>query len=224
MPEGLPPAERRRVGHVVKLALAVGMQATRGAGIDPAPLSSVFSSSGGDGQNCHELCETLVSDAPQLSPTRFHNSVHNAAAGYWSIATGAQSSSNAVCAFDASFAAGLLEALAQVAIEHVPVLLVAYDAPYPQPLAAKRPIPHAFGVAFVLTPEPTSSALARIAASLTDAPADCMEVPELEQLRLSVPAARSLPLLRQLAREEPACVSIDYVGHRRVAVEVDSCG
>ena len=33
------------------------------------------------------------------------------------------------------------------------MLLVAYDTEYPQPLHAKRPIPDAFGVALVLTPE-----------------------------------------------------------------------
>ena len=52
----LPPAERRRTGRVVKLALAVALEAARnGADVDPAALASVFSSSGGDGHNCHEI-------------------------------------------------------------------------------------------------------------------------------------------------------------------------
>ena len=102
---------------MVKLALAAGLEATRQAGADPAQLPAIFTSSGGDGQNCHEICQALASAERQLSPTRFHNSVHNAAAGYWSIATGATPASNALCAYDASFAAGLLEALTQVAIE-----------------------------------------------------------------------------------------------------------
>ena len=138
-PEGLPPAERRRTGTVVKLALAVGLEATRQAGADPAQLPAVFTSSGGDGQNCHEICQVLASAERQLSPTRFHNSVHNAAAGYWSIATGATPASNALCAYDASFAAGLLEALTQVAIERTAVLLIAYDASYPEPLRTRTP-------------------------------------------------------------------------------------
>ena len=86
-----------------------------------------------------------------ISPTRFHNSVHNAAAGYWSIAYGCTEASTSLCAGDASFGAGLLEALAQLAAVAPAVLLLAYDADYPPPLHAKRPIADAFGVALLLT-------------------------------------------------------------------------
>src|SRR6185437_4923435 len=101
---------------------------------------------------CNEICMTLASGERQLSPTRFHNSVHNAASGYWSIAAAATSASSVLCAYDASFGAGLLEALTQVVVDRTSVLLVAYDAGYPEPLRAARPIPDAFGVAMVLGP------------------------------------------------------------------------
>jgi len=254
IPDGLPPAERRRLGRVVKLALGVALQATSRAGADPAALPSVFASSGGDGQNCHEICEGLSLDERLISPTRFHNSVHNAAAGYWSIATGSQAASNAVCAFDASFAAGLLEAVTQVVVEQTAVLLVAYDAQYPPPLFVKRPIPEAFGVALVLVPVAESVAAAgsaraghsapdlaapvasigpaprsgrgahgRLTLSFSDLPAERMQDPALESLRASIPAARSLPLLYQLAVRKPAVVNIEYLDGRCIAVEVDPC-
>jgi hypothetical protein len=234
-PDGLPPAERRRLGRVVKLALGVGLQATSKAGAEPATLPSVFASSGGDGHNCHEICQALSLDERLISPTRFHNSVHNAAAGYWSIATGSTAASNAICAFDASFAAGLLEAVTQVVVDQTRVLLVAYDAPYPQPLFVKRPIPEAFGVAFVLAPVlsvppaagsapgPGGGLLGRLTLSFSDSPADRMGDAALESLRASIPAARSLPLLYQLAVRKPAVVNIDYLDGRCVAVEVDPC-
>jgi len=158
IPDGLPPAERRRIGSVVKLALGVGLQAISKAGVEPDALPAVFASSGGDGQNCHEICLALANDEKLISPTRFHNSVHNAAAGYWSIATRSKAASNVLCAFDWSFAAGLLEAVTQVVVDQTRVLLIAYDAPYPQPLFAKRPIPEAFGCAFVLAPVVTDGA------------------------------------------------------------------
>jgi Beta-ketoacyl synthase, N-terminal domain len=222
-PDGLPPAERRRLGRVVKLALGVGLQATSRAGIDPATLPAVFASSGSDGQNCHEICQALALDERMISPTRFHNSVHNAAAGYWSIATGSKAASNAVCAFDASFAAGLLEAMTQVAVDQTRVLLVAYDAPYPPPLFVKRPIPEAFGVAFVLAPLPGDAALGRLTLSFSDSPADRMRDAALEALRASIPAARSLPLLYQLAVREPAVVNIEYLDGRSLAVGIHPC-
>ena len=222
-PELLPPAERRRVGRVVKLALAAGLQATVSARVDAAELPAVFSSSGGDGQNCHEICLSLTQINPQISPTRFHNSVHNAAAGYWSIATGAREPSNALCAHDASFAAGLLEAMAQVVVERTAVLLVAYDAPYPPPLSLRRPIPDAFGVAFVLTPQGGAGSLAELAISLEDETADRMADTALETLRASIPAARCLPLLERLARRQNGRVRLDYMDRRCVAIEVSAC-
>lgn len=221
-PEGLPPAERRRTGVSVKLALAAGIEATRSAGVDPAQLPAVFSSSGGDGQNCHEICQVLAGTERQLSPTRFHNSVHNAAAGYWGIATGATAACNALCAHDASFTAGLLEALTQVVTEERAVLLVAYDASYPEPLRAARPIPDAFAVALVLGPRPTPAAHARIEAHFTDAAPDILASP-LESLRQGIPAARSLPLLVALARAADASAVLEYLGSTHMAVRVSAC-
>jgi hypothetical protein len=222
-PAALPPAERRRTGAIVKLALAVGFEATSRSGMSPAVLPTVFASSGGDGHNCHEICLTLASEDRQLSPTRFHNSVHNAAAGYWSIAAGATPSSNVVCAYDASFAAGLLEALTQVVVDQTAVLLLACDVSYPEPLHTKRPIPDAFGVALVLTPGRGGSSLARLTATLTEAAAERIPDPPLEAVRSSIPAARSLPLLLRLARRESGRVVIDYLDTQRLAVEVSAC-
>ena len=223
MPTMLPPAERRRVGRVVKLALAIALEATSQAGENPAELASVFSSSGGDGHNCHELCQALSLAGREISPTRFANSVHNAAAGYWSIGTGAVAESNVLCAFDASFTAGLLEALTQVAVDDVSVLLVAYDSEYPQPLHAKRPIPDAFGVALVLTPQKRPWSLARMDAALSDLEFDRFPDPELEALRCAFPAARALPLLRLLAARNPGTAILEYLDVSRLQVQIEPC-
>jgi hypothetical protein len=224
-PEGLPAAERRRTGATVKLALGAAQQAVAAAGIDPGGLPAVFSSSGGDGLICHEICETLASADRQVSPTRFHNSVHNAAAGYWSLATGATAASTALCAYDGSFAAGLLEALALLAVDRVPVLLCAYETSYPPPLRAKRPLSDPFAVALVLAPAPTAATRARLTArpgSSAEAAAAFPE-PRLEALRTTMPAARCLPLLRLLARREAGEVVLDSTDGQRLAVEVGEC-
>jgi hypothetical protein len=223
MPTILAAAERRRTGRVVKLALTIALEATSRAGEDPAALASVFSSSGGDGHICHELCQSLSLEGREISPTRFANSVHNAAAGYWSIATGAMAESNVLCAFDASFNAGLLEALTRVAVDEVPVLLVAYDSEYPQPLHAKRPIPDAFGVAMVLTPQRRNASSARVDATLTDSSFERMADPALEQLRCAFPAARSLPLLRLLASGRRGSAILEYLDVARLEVQTEPC-
>jgi hypothetical protein len=219
-PAVLPPAERRRAGRVIKLALAVGAEAGSHAGAELRLAPTVFTSSGGDGDNCHEICATLASPERLISPTRFHNSVHNAAAGYWSIAYGCTEASTSLCAGDASFGAGLLEALSQLACGARAVLLLAYDADYPPPLYAKRPIPDAFGVALLLVPERRAADLPRLQLTLSEAPAASMDHAALESLRASIPAARSLPLLEQLAQRRSGTVVLDYLETARLAVEV----
>jgi len=222
-PSMLPAAERRRTGRVVKVALGVAFEATAAAAADPTALSSVFSSSGADGHICHEICQALSLPAREVSPTRFSNSVHNAPAGYWSIATGAMAESNVLCAFDASFAAGLLDAMSQVSVEGRAVLCVAYDTEYPPPLHAKRPVPDAFGIAMVLAPAATPHSLARLEVTLTDEAFDTMREPQLEALRTSIPAARGLPLLETLALQKKGRNIIEYLDTARAAVRVEPC-
>lgn len=211
LPPILPSAERRRTGVAVRVALAAGHQATSNSTFDARELASVFASSGGDGDNCHAICETLASDDRLISPTRFHNSVHNAPSGYWGIAMGARAASTSLCALDGSFAAGLLDALAQMVATGRPVVLVAYDAPYPRPLFDVRPIQAAFGLALVLAPGPTPRALGRIDATLGDDDATTLADPALEALRTSIPTARALPLLQALACHATRRIAIDYL-------------
>jgi hypothetical protein len=219
----LPGAERRRTGTLVRLALTAGLEAISAGAAAATTLPAVFSSSGGDGLNCHEICEALAAAERQISPTRFHNSVHNAAAGYWGIATGATAAANALCAHDASFGAGLIEALTETHVEATPVLLIAYDAAYPEPMRSVRPIADAFAAAMLLEPQGRPGALARLTLELSGAPAARMDDARLEALRAGVPAARCLPLLRQLALGVPGTIVIDYLEDQRLSIEVGTC-
>jgi len=226
-PMSLPSAERRRAGAVVKVSLAVGQEAVEASGLAARDLPSVFSSSSGDAVNCHEICSALASGDRLISPTRFHNSVHNASSGYWSISSGAMASSSVLCARDAGFAAGLLEALTQCAVEGTPVLLVVYDTEYPQPLHAKRQIPDTMGIAMILAPRRSERSLARIGldgtAFLTPAAADTMADPALEALRQAIPVARALPLLGAIAKREARSIALAYLDPLQFTVEVAPC-
>ena len=219
VPDALPPAERRRVGLALKLSMAAGFEAVRQAGVDPRALAAVFASTGGDGDNCHLILETLATADRAVSPTRFHNSVHNMPAGYWSIATGCRAPSTSLCAYDATFVASLLEAATQVATRQAPCLLVAFDTAYPEPLNRQRPIPHAFGVAMVLSPARSATRLASLRLQLVQAAPTRLAEPVLEQLRGSIPAARCLPLLRHLALGIAGSVVLDYLDDLQLSVE-----
>jgi len=223
VPARLPAAERRRAGAAVKLALAVADEAVSQAQVDPSTLATVFTSSSGEGVNCHALCETLATATPVVSPTRFTNSVHNAAAGCWHIAVGSRATSTSLCAFDGSFGAGLIEAATSVALGGVPVLLVASDSPYPEPLNGKRPLPDHFGLALLLVPTPTERSVAGLTVELVEPhlPASICAEPGLESLRRAIPAAAALPLLVALAQQRPQPqVVLDYLDRMRLRVDV----
>ncbi len=218
-PEILPPAERRRCGRNVRLAIAAGLQAVRQTGRPAHEFATVFTSSNGDGDNLHAICEALASEDRLISPTRFHNSVHNAPAGYWGIATHSMKTADSLCACDGSFGAGLLEALLRLAAEpSVPVLVIAYDVPYPEPIHAVRPVPDSFAVALALAPgrDDTGTALA---VDLVEEEPSGLGDARLEALRRDNPAARSLPLLALLASGGTGRVVIEYLPGLSLAVE-----
>lgn len=219
----LPANERRRAGSPVRLALAVGQQAVAATGRDPTTLATVFASSGGDGDNCHALCETLATNDRQISPTRFHNSVHNAPSGYWGIAMGATASSTSVCAYDASFSAGLLEAAVQVEGSGDPCLLVAYDVPYPFPMSRCRDLGGALAIALVVVPGPSDRGRHQLTLGFGAGACTEMEHPDLERLRRHIPAARGLPLLQALTHPGPSRVVLEYLDSLRLIVEVCQC-
>jgi Beta-ketoacyl synthase, N-terminal domain len=222
-PARLPPAERRRAGAAVKLALAIADEAISQTLLDPATLATVFTSSSGEGVNCHALCETLATPAPMVSPTRFTNSVHNAAAGCWHIAVASRASSTSLCAFDGSFSAGLIEAATSVQLTGLPVLLVASDSPYPEPLHSIRPLPDHFGAALLLAPEPNAQTLAELTITLDSSAPDASRCddPALEALRRAIPAACALPLLAALARPRAMQrIVLDYLPHLWLRIDL----
>jgi hypothetical protein len=223
--ELLPAAERRRTGVPVKLALAAGEEALARARRDAPATATVFASSSGDCDNLHHLLEALATPEKQVSPTRFHNSVHNVTAGYWSIAMRSRAPSTSLCGHDGSMAAGLLEAACQVASGGEPVALIAYDHPYPEPLNSVRPVSSSFGVALVLAPQRSDRAMAELDIAFLPERAVATPLADagLERLRRGVPAARSLPLLAALARGSSETVILEYVDGAHLRVTLAPC-
>lgn len=225
-PAMLPPTERRRASLAVRLALAAAAEAA--AGEDAAALETVFASSNGDGAVVGAILEALTDPAGAISPTQFHNSVHNAAAGYWGIGSGSTSPSVSVGGHDDTVAAGLLQAVAAVSARRRRVLFCAYDAPLPPPLAAVRRTTVPFAAAMVLLPGPDASA--RAALDLRFGPGEAPPADSapgrdaLDALASENPAARALPLLRALAARRPAALRLPMLGDSCLEIEVSPWG
>jgi Beta-ketoacyl synthase, N-terminal domain len=219
-PSLLPATERRRAPESVLLAIEVAQQACVMAGREPATLPHVFASSFGDLGISDYLCATLVNAPTEVSPTKFHNSVHNAPAGYWTIATGCRENSIALAGAAATFGAALLEAALLACSEARPVLLVVYDIAACGPLNDVIACNAAFAVALVLVPSSPRS-IARLHLDLAPGAAALAPDPGLLQPVYSTnPAARSLPLLRALARRKSQRLYVDAAPELQIAVEV----
>jgi hypothetical protein len=105
----IPSALRRRCSTLSRVTLAVAHAAARRCA-DRSSLSTVFSSAHGESEVTAHLLSELA-NSQQLSPMGFSLSVHNAASGIFSIATGNSAPSTAIAAGHHSFLMGLCEAL-----------------------------------------------------------------------------------------------------------------
>lgn len=202
-PPLLAPNERRRAPDSVLVALAVAHAAVAQSGQHAATLASVFTSAHADLAIVDALCSTLATHPLMLSPTRFHNSVHNAASGYWAIATGCRAPSSAVSGYENSFAAGWLEAASQVAADGVPVLLVGFDTEAQGALASVNRSRGLLGVALVLSPHAGERSLWRVDWALAaGTPSPLLSA--AAQALADNAMADALPLFEALAQAAPA--------------------
>ncbi|HET8942891.1 MAG TPA: beta-ketoacyl synthase chain length factor [Rudaea sp.] len=205
-PAILPANERRRAPEAVLLALEVAQQACTAADRNPRELPNVFASAYGDLIINDYMCDMLARAPLEISPTRFHNSVHNAAAGYWAIASGCMQSSSAISAGWETFGAGLLEAALLALDLQTPVLSVACDVAACGALVDVIPSRSAFAVAMVLAP-PSARAIAQL--RVRTQVVSLASTPAMSQSGANGnPIALSLPLLQGLAQGEPRSVDI----------------
>jgi hypothetical protein len=223
-PELLPANERRRATELVRMAFRVCEELMATSAIPMADCASVFASSGGDYPIIDQICRSLCESERLVSPTQFHNSVHNSAAGYWSIATGSRQPSTSLSAYDDSFAVGLLEAMCLCQQEQLPTLLAVYDIQPPYPLGGKRLIPVEFGVALLLTPTASEQSIAHLQLQPTDTTVPGTPAqPALEALRCANPAARSLPLLELVAQGKSGSLVFACTNQSSLQLAVHAC-
>lgn len=221
----LPPNERRRSSDCVRWAVQVAQEAISQSGLDPRDVATVFASSGGEMGVLDRLCRTLATPERVVSPTLFHQSVHNTAAGYWGIATTCQQSSTALSCYDDSFAAGLLDAITLVCVEEKSVLLVAYDLPPPHPLSQARHLAVGMAAALVMVPS-SDRALVELRGSLVERGTHqptALDDARLESLRVGNPAGRALPLLTAVAKGGQQTVRLNLLEDQQLVLDVGPC-
>lgn len=209
--ELLPPMMRRRTSLLTRMAADVAQQALRAGGLDPTSAVFVYGSVYGEIRTTLDLLAALLVPGEPLSPTRFHNSVHNTAAGYVSIATGCHAGNAALSAGRSTLAMGLLECATLVADGHTDAVLVIAEEPLPEPLAAGRrygPFAAAFAVsAGAPAPSDMSPTTCRLVHALNDS--SLLPARPLPAWLADNPCASALALVDALADSSPGRVALE---------------
>lgn len=218
VPQLLPANERRRTTSYIKMALQVADEANQNA----ESLPAVFASSCGDLSIIDHICNTVMKEPKYVSPTQFHNSVHNAPSGYWAIAAKSSAASTSISSGDTSFSSGLLEAVTQTLCQQKDVLYVAYDYPVTAPLNKKTNIRQPFAVALVLSLNKSEKSYGAIKLHISDnneAENLCLNK-SLIALQKSNPIADSLPLLEALYRKNTTTLLLPYLNNSKLKIDV----
>jgi hypothetical protein len=116
--------QRRRMTHFTKMVLHSAYQVTPQHSNDK--LAAVFSSRHGDFHKTANLLIDIV-NKEALSPTGFGLSVHNAAAGLFSIINNNNSAMNAIAAGAESFIYALIDACARLCDGNETMMLVVHS-------------------------------------------------------------------------------------------------
>ena len=217
----LAPGERRRAPAPVLLACEVASQACAMADRSPDTLSCVFASMHGDIVITDDLCTTLANAPLEVSPTRFHNSVHNAPVGHWTVAAACHLASSAVSALRGSFAAGLLESAVLACVEDAPVLFAAYDIAALGILVDVIPATMPFGTALVINPQRGPRTLATLRLRHLPHVASPASLPANHAAIIAgTPIANGLPLFSALARGVACVVQVPNGVATSLSIEV----
>ncbi len=231
-PEAIAARERRRAGLMINLAVTVAHEACTLSEIPVSEPGSVFTSAMGDTAITDYMCRKLAAPEKLLSPTKFHNSVHNAPSGYWTISAGNRAPSSFVGGFQESFGAGLLEAASQALAAQAPILLVASDIACETPFDSIEPVRESLGLALVLAPagwRADGPLLARATLSYvaTDRPqAPQPQHPWLAALAQANPSGAGLALLERLYAQQqvrmPAPVYLKAAPEAQLTVDFEA--
>lgn len=207
----LSARERRRSPQTVRLSFCAAEQACRMAGLQAGAPDAIFASAMGDVEITDYMCRTLAATPELVSPTRFHNSVHNAAAGYWSIGAGATGDITALSGATDSVGVALTEAALRIGAGGGPVLVVVYDDRAHGAMTSIWPARWPFCAALVLADPATCGEAPRLRIGpVYPSPSEDSHPPLPAALEARIrdnPAARILPVLALIAGAGPVTLA-----------------
>ena len=204
--ELLSGALRRRATALTRMSIEVFAQATRTADSLRTDVRSIWATSHGEHTTAIRILGMMQRGEGKLSPTHFHNSVHNAASGYASIATQNHTASTTLSGGTELVSAALLEAMCHLETAAGEIVLVLADEPLQVPFErsnATSPL----AMAFCFSSDPRG-AVAVLSNLRTDAVARVKPHDHFGRLYI----AAALPLFEHVVLRRPGTVALELEG------------
>lgn len=208
----LSGALRRRASPLTRATIEAFQQAVSEAGCDRALTPSVWATAHGEHETAIAILDRMWCGDGKLSPTRFHNSVHNTASGYASIASHNRCPSTTLTGDRQLVGSAFLEAFCQLEAGASDVALVMADEPILPPFdarGARAPL----AIAFALSSRP-DGARAVLSPPRRDAVAPVKRDDHFGDLYVSA----ALALLERVVRGRPGTVALELEGGREEVV------
>ena len=195
---------RRRATWLTRIAIDAMGQASEQAGCDPVHTPSVWATAHGEHSTAIAILAMMHRGEGKLSPTAFHNSVHNSASGYASIAAGNTAPSTTLTGGSELVASSFLEAQCLLEAGGRDVLLVLADEPLQSPF--ERSGSHnALALAFCLSHD-AGGALATLSGLRRAEVAPAKRHERFGSLYVSA----ALPLLERIVLGRPGTVALEF--------------
>jgi hypothetical protein len=204
-----PPARllegnlRRRAPGLSRMSVEVFEQAALRAGCDAAVTPSVWATAHGEHTTALRLLKMMLRGEGKLSPTHFHNSVHNTPSGYASIATGNVSSSTTLTGGAELVMSALLEAWCRLATGGGDVLVVLADERLETPFESPG-MTAPLALSFCLSARPDGAC-----AVLSDLRRDAVAPIKAQAPFGPLYVSAALPLLQQIVGRRPGTVALE---------------
>ena len=211
---------KRGTSTLTRVSVEVMDQAGEAAGFDRSKVPTVFGSAYGEMHIAIEQMDMMREGEGIVSPARFKNSVHNTAAGIFSIAHKNQGFTTAIAAGEHTPALTLLEAMVCLSLqpEDGQVLLSIADETLPEPLRSGLPYGNyeALGAAFALSAAPGDAPLGKLQ-NLAQGP--CPE-PNTPEPFLNNPASPALGLIDAVLSRQAGPVRMSHEVERGWTIDL----
>ncbi len=197
---------RRRATPLTRLAIEALVQATTASGSDLATIQSVWATAHGEHSPAIKMLAMMKTGEGRVSPTQFHNSVHNTAGGYASIASNNATRSTTLTGGSELVGSTLLEAFCLLDAHGGEVAVVLADEPLQAPF--ERSLTTAsLSISLVLSHERAGAigALKDLARTQTSGA-------RLHERFGGLYVSAGLPLIESLVRGQPGTLPLELEG------------